>query len=636
MTSISASSAVCTINGLADTTNVRVHDPVYVNGASISSDVDLNTSGFDNPSYFHVTSKTSTTITYACPNVANSAGYTESTIRVEMANSFASGAGIDAKIPYPFDQIRRAMGNFASTANLAFNKYLDDRVIPSHYTMPDWAFGYLPNVHPLDAVPEADYFNSTPYLKYQTMYTSTPGNYASFIANYNSTDGINDMLYAGNYYGRDYDNPGSLVQNIPTTTKWIQYRSLGAGIANNSQAIDMRYSVQQLGMVEQFTLATKFGAIAMSYQRNVARSGAPTAGMGCYNWELPAEKVSFNMLAPHKSKSVSLDGTISSQFDSYVNAWYRHTLWSNAGSCVCTPDTCIDSNYILAFDQSGMGKARPTGYEGWLLDSIGSTQKGRMKSDLAFHNSPSYAGQDWSLPIQNTVIPMFLDYGTYWWFTAARFVELMGIHVENQLTLMTSRTAGYWQTTISNSPQSHTCETPLRYADVNQSACDGFRVNLLTYTQYLGPANSNVVAYKAAAAAIVPGHDFDEETNSATQADAGNTNTPSCTGCGTTGSHTATFTFSTSGGQFGCPFVPGSQTVMSVISGSTDTSYSDVAFASGGTCASVGGTGTITYTLLYAHSGTYHVDYGCGTARPQPNYIVNGQTYRLPRCSVQF
>ncbi len=231
---------------------------------------------------------------------------------------------------------------------------------------------------------------------------------------------------------------------------------------------------------------------------------------------------------------------------------------------------------------------------------------------------------------------MFLDYGTYWWFTAARFVELMGITLEQQLALMTSRTAGYWQTTIANSPQSHTCETPLRYADVNQSACDGFRSNLLIYTQYLGPANSNVVAYKAAAAAIVPGHDFDEETNSATQADAGNTNTPTCSGCGTTGSHTATFTFSNSGGQLGCPFVPGSQTIMSVISGSTDTSYSDVAFASGGTCASVGGTGTITYTLLYAHSGTYHVDYGCGTARPQPNYIVNGQTYRLPRCSVQF
>ncbi len=627
LTKIACASNVC-IATVPDTTDIRVHDPVYIYGATV--DTDLNTQTLDNASLWHVTSKTSTTITFTTTNVTDNSNYNESTLVVNMFNMFTGGAGIDAQLVYPFADQRTAM-NFSDQTKWALDNYLNPSLIPSHYQLPDWNRWWMPVMFPDDIVPGASYTtNSTPYTNLQTIYAATPGNYASISGAGYGTSLLTDW--------RTFDQSDTTqngAQNLPTSTKYLSYQGY-AGLADGSPAVESRYSFQKLAMVAQFTLATKYGTLGMGSQWATATFGS-TSATACYPpFYSSIKAILFNGTAPHKSQSTNPGDGLQSTFDIVTNAWYLSAPGPSSGQCNGTPDEWIDSGYIRAFNLQNE-RSRPTGYEGFLLPSINVVQAGRGRAELAYHSGVQ-SGQDFFQTLNVTVNPLNYGIGSYWWMTSGQWTEYVRAMIQLQLATWNSRNTAYWQNVMTGIG-GQTCSATLVSAWSNGNGtmfCDTTRLNLTYYAMFLGAGDADVLALQTIGSAIWPSADWNIPLTASHDGDV--TNAPSCSGCGTSGSHSITLTFSNAGGNYGCPVTYAGQVMNTIVAGTGVGDIPEIVSLTGGTCAAPAGNGTLTATSVYAHTGTIRVTYGCSNVYQDTNALINypSNLNRTWRCSNMF
>lgn len=594
-------SNTCKATGLSTTAGVKLTDPVLING--VTGDTDLNTQTTASTTW-RITAFDATSITFTTTNVTDGT-YNNTGIVINLANNFAAGCGVDCVVQYAYNDMLYYFGTDKS--KWVYNSWLDARLLPLPWQLPDWNKFWLPAVYPGDSYPSAGFEASIPNTHYQTLLSCvTPGNFASYKScGYMGASSPDTQLFDQYLNFTDRQFEGNSVYRLLTPSRLADYP--------NQQNL-FRNSTAQTFLLQQWTMSVEYQTIGMDAQRQTDLHGAATA-TGCYRqWGLP-----LGIFTSGAHKYV-LDGVLNGQRSDFNNQSNIMYIWTPLveGNCYGGPDSPVDYGYINDFLDE-MTQYRPSGYAVHLMEQVIVTQLGSQFANFARMPNSGDNGQQGVGPLVG-----YLFGQNYWFFTQAEYVQLINDLLDMMATQNAAHDAAYWSTQVTH--YGTDCNGAWLAWPGNQgSSCDNAAM-FYTIALGVGANSTKVSAYRTfidSISALIPAwaaHDWDADAAAGVEGNLVN---------GATGDLSVpqlnTVTFSTCPGPLQVGGMFSSPVTRQFVINSTGGELPEILFPTfgyGGACNSAGGgTGTLKFTTTRAHTGTLKISLGLGPdINPYPNW----------------
>jgi cytochrome c553 len=238
-------------------------------------------------------------------------------------SEWAAGAGIDAVLDNDTDTLQYVMPG-GSTANMAWNAFLNQREIPIAIQLRDWN-NWLPTIHPVDAFGDTFTSNGLNTMYSQVRAELVPNDAASYSLHH-----MDLLFWLANQNGF-YDT----VRQPQTSTVW-----------NNPAYTRSIYSAAQWMLVKTWEINQEYGLEGMP-QAAFGPQAESRAWYANQAFFLSPQMLKIPQAAP------GIGGTTPDQINSLhmydAFAWYQLQLILNDGNGTASGTWPIDRGYSLAY-----------------------------------------------------------------------------------------------------------------------------------------------------------------------------------------------------------------------------------------------------------------------------------------------
>lgn len=239
-------------------------------------------------------------------------------------SEWAAGAGLDAVLDNDEDTLQYVMPG-GSTANMAYNAFLNQREIPVAIQLRDWN-NWLPSIHPVDA------FGST--FTSSGLNTMYPKVRAELIPNDTTTYAAHhgDLVTWLSNQNSFFD----IVRASPTSTEW-----------NNATYTRSIYSVGQWMLVKTWEINQEYGLEGMPQA-----AFGPQAESRAWFANQPFFTSPQMLLIPQFAPGIGNGTQDIHMYDAF--AWYQLQLILNDGNGTASGTWPIDRGYSMSYILNGL------------------------------------------------------------------------------------------------------------------------------------------------------------------------------------------------------------------------------------------------------------------------------------------